>query len=55
MARHGVLRGQIDISARLIWFFEKVGWVRDVKWPTPERIASRRVTAVERAPENVPA
>ncbi|HEY6745474.1 MAG TPA: acyl-CoA desaturase, partial [Mycobacteriales bacterium] len=55
MARHGVLRGQIDISARLIWAFEKLGWVHDVKWPTAERIAARRVVPVERAPENVPA
>jgi stearoyl-CoA desaturase (delta-9 desaturase) len=55
MARHGVLRGQIDISARLIWFFEKLGWVWDVKWPTAERIAARRVDAVQRAPENVAA
>src|SRR3990170_1328420 len=34
-ARHGVLRGQIDITARVIWAFEKLGWVRDVKWPDP--------------------
>ena len=26
-ARHGVLRGQIDMNARLIWIFEKFGWV----------------------------
>ena len=26
-ARHGVLRGQIDMNARLIWIFEKCGWV----------------------------
>jgi stearoyl-CoA desaturase (delta-9 desaturase) len=38
-ARHGVLRGQIDISARLIWVFEKFGWARDVRWPTPARLA----------------
>src|SRR3954447_24560700 len=25
-ARHGVLRGQIDISARVIWIFERLGW-----------------------------
>jgi stearoyl-CoA desaturase (Delta-9 desaturase) len=31
-ARHGVLRGQIDTSARLIWFLEKAGWVYDVRW-----------------------
>jgi stearoyl-CoA desaturase (Delta-9 desaturase) len=39
-ARHGVDRGQIDISARLIWLFEKFGWVTDVRWPTPRRLAS---------------
>jgi stearoyl-CoA desaturase (Delta-9 desaturase) len=42
-ARHGVLRGQIDISARLIELFEWFGWVYDVRWPTPERIASKLV------------
>ena len=49
MARHGVLRGQIDISARVIAVLERLGWVWDVKWPTPERIAARRVDAPERA------
>ncbi|MBC6447942.1 acyl-CoA desaturase [Actinokineospora xionganensis] len=38
-ARHGVQRGQIDISARLIWLFEKFGWVSEVRWPTPQRLA----------------
>jgi stearoyl-CoA desaturase (delta-9 desaturase) len=38
-ARHGVKPGQIDISARLIWVFEKLGWVYDVRWPTPTRLA----------------
>jgi len=42
-ARHGVLRGQIDISARTIWLFEKLRWVGDVRWPKPERIAAKRV------------
>ncbi|MEU3272520.1 acyl-CoA desaturase [Saccharomonospora sp. NPDC006951] len=37
-ARHGVLRGQIDISARVIWLFEKLGWARDVRWPTTARL-----------------
>jgi stearoyl-CoA desaturase (delta-9 desaturase) len=41
-ARHGVLRGQIGISARLIWLFEKLGWVWDVRWPTPSRLARLR-------------
>jgi stearoyl-CoA desaturase (delta-9 desaturase) len=44
-ARHGVLRGQIDISARLIWIFEKLGWARDVKWPDPVRLAAKRRVA----------
>ncbi|WP_243794195.1 acyl-CoA desaturase [Saccharopolyspora gloriosae] len=38
-ARHGVRRGQIDISARLIWIFERFGWATHVKWPTPRRLA----------------
>ncbi|SFP71568.1 stearoyl-CoA desaturase (delta-9 desaturase) [Amycolatopsis arida] len=42
-ARHGVLRGQIDISARLIWIFEKLGWATNVRWPTPARL--HRITA----------
>jgi stearoyl-CoA desaturase (Delta-9 desaturase) len=44
-ARHGVLRGQIDISARVIWVFEKLRWARDVKWPDPVRLAAKRRTA----------
>ena len=43
-ARHGVLKGQIDISARTIWIFEKLGWARDVRWPKPERLAAKRIT-----------
>ncbi|MDT0203747.1 acyl-CoA desaturase [Nocardioides sp. AE5] len=40
-ARHGVLRGQLDSSARLIWLFEKAGWVHDVRWPVAERIDAK--------------
>jgi stearoyl-CoA desaturase (delta-9 desaturase) len=40
-ARHGVLRGQIDISARTIWLFEKIGAAYDVRWPKPERIQAK--------------
>jgi stearoyl-CoA desaturase (delta-9 desaturase) len=43
IARHGVLRGQLDPGARLIWLFEKAGWVHDVRWPTATRIAAKRV------------
>jgi stearoyl-CoA desaturase (delta-9 desaturase) len=38
-ARHGVQRGQIDISARVIWLFEKLGWAYSVRWPTQRRLA----------------
>jgi stearoyl-CoA desaturase (Delta-9 desaturase) len=38
-ARHGVKKGQIDTSARMIWLFEKFGWVHSVRWPTPQRLA----------------
>ncbi|MEV1175802.1 acyl-CoA desaturase [Nonomuraea sp. NPDC049784] len=41
-ARHGVLPGQIDISARLIRLLERLGWATDVRWPTPARLAARR-------------
>jgi stearoyl-CoA desaturase (delta-9 desaturase) len=44
-ARHGVLRGQLDSSARTIWLFEKLGWATDVRWPKPERLAKLRVDA----------
>lgn len=37
-ARHGVQRGQIDISARVIWAFEKLGWATSVRWPTAKRL-----------------
>lgn len=40
-ARHGVGRGQLDTSAGMIWAFEKLGWVSQVRWPTPERLAKR--------------
>lgn len=42
-ARHGVLRGQIDSSARIIELLEWFGWVSDVRWPKPERLEARRV------------
>ena len=49
-ARHGVLRGQIDPGARLIWIFEKFGWAYDVRWPDPARLAARRVDDAVAAP-----
>jgi stearoyl-CoA desaturase (Delta-9 desaturase) len=43
-ARHGVLKGQIDTSARIIRWLEKAGWVTEVRWPVTERLEARRVT-----------
>ena len=44
-ARHGVDRGQIDSSARLISWFEAAGWATDVRWPAHDRLETRRTTA----------
>jgi stearoyl-CoA desaturase (delta-9 desaturase) len=44
-ARHGVLRGQLDPSARVIWLLEKFGWAYDVRWPKPERISAKLIAA----------
>ncbi|ARF56260.1 acyl-CoA desaturase [Streptomyces gilvosporeus] len=44
-ARHGVDRGQLDVSAALIRLFERAGWVWNVRWPDPARLAARRIEA----------
>jgi stearoyl-CoA desaturase (delta-9 desaturase) len=44
-ARHGVLKGQIDITARLIWIFEKLGWAWNVKWPRMDKLDSKRLAS----------
>ena len=44
-ARHGVMRGQLDSSARIIWALERLGWVSDVRWPVQERLAAKRAPA----------
>jgi stearoyl-CoA desaturase (delta-9 desaturase) len=41
-ARHGVLKGQIDIAARAIWFAEKLGLVYEVRWPDETRLAAKQ-------------
>ncbi|GGV11944.1 stearoyl-CoA desaturase [Actinomadura cremea] len=41
-ARHGMLPGQVDPSARFIRLLEALGWAHDVRWPTQARIAARR-------------
>ena len=40
-ARHGALKGQIDISARVIRWCEQAGWAWDVRWPDTERLTAR--------------
>jgi stearoyl-CoA desaturase (Delta-9 desaturase) len=40
-ARHGALKGQIDISARAIWWAEKFGWAWDVRWPDEDRLSGK--------------
>jgi len=44
-ARHGVLRGQLDPSARVIRWFEQAGWASAVRWPSAERINSKRINS----------
>jgi stearoyl-CoA desaturase (Delta-9 desaturase) len=41
-ARHGVGRGQLDPSARVIRVFEQLGWATQVRWPTSRRLAALR-------------
>ena len=43
MARHGVDRGQFDITALAIRLWEKLGWAHDVHWPRPEKLARKRI------------
>ncbi len=42
-ARHGALRGQVDIAARLIWFAEKLGWAYEVRWPDAAKLARKQL------------
>jgi stearoyl-CoA desaturase (delta-9 desaturase) len=44
-ARHGLGRRQVDSSARIIAWFERLGWVTNVKWPDADRVAERMVEA----------
>jgi stearoyl-CoA desaturase (delta-9 desaturase) len=42
-ARHGVLKGQVDLSAMFIRTLEVFKLVNDVRWPKPERIERKLV------------
>jgi stearoyl-CoA desaturase (delta-9 desaturase) len=41
-ARHGVDRGQLDLSATLIRIFERLGWASGVRWPSQARLEQHR-------------
>ena len=47
-ARHGVLKGQIDIAARMIWLAEKLGWAHDARWPDEARLTGKRTGATRK-------
>ncbi|SCF37497.1 stearoyl-CoA desaturase (delta-9 desaturase) [Micromonospora viridifaciens] len=49
-ARHGVLRGQLDPSARVIWLLEKTGAAWAVRWPKPERLTAKLAGAGQDRP-----
>jgi stearoyl-CoA desaturase (delta-9 desaturase) len=48
-ARHGALKGQIDQSARVIQWFEKLGWAYDVRWPDEARLRAKRTVGATRS------
>src|SRR5207244_1043865 len=47
MARHGVDRLQLDSSAAVIRFCERVGWARMVRWPDAARLDGRRQSRID--------
>jgi len=47
-ARHGALKGQLDSSARVIRWFEQLGWAYDVRWPDAERLSAKRPADAKR-------
>jgi stearoyl-CoA desaturase (delta-9 desaturase) len=49
-ARHGTGPRQVDISAAVIRFFERLGWASAVHWPDPARLAARRRLADQPPP-----
>ena len=44
LARHGVDRHQLDLSAMLISGLERIGWVSRVRWPDAARLDARRIS-----------
>ena len=41
-ARHGIGKGQLDLSALVIRGFERLGWVRNVKLPNPKQLDAKK-------------
>jgi stearoyl-CoA desaturase (Delta-9 desaturase) len=50
-ARHGVDRGQLDSTARLIRLLEVGGLISDVHWPSPEMLEARRRVSESETPK----
>lgn len=46
LARHGVDRRQLDLSASAISLFERLHWASEVRWPRTELLDRRRVALV---------
>jgi stearoyl-CoA desaturase (delta-9 desaturase) len=44
-ARHGLLPGQVDTSARVIRWLERLGWATKVHWPDPAKVNARLAAA----------
>jgi stearoyl-CoA desaturase (delta-9 desaturase) len=53
-ARHGVDRGQMDSTARIIRLLELTGRISEVRWPSGAALADRRKSAAALADELVP-
>jgi stearoyl-CoA desaturase (Delta-9 desaturase) len=51
-ARHGVDRGQLDSTARLIRLLELGGLISDVQWPSAQLLDARRLVGPSRPPES---
>jgi stearoyl-CoA desaturase (delta-9 desaturase) len=49
-ARHGLHWWQIDLSWILIWGMKKLGLIRKVRVPTPDRLEAKRTTRGEASP-----
>src|SRR6202050_5713921 len=47
-ARHGALKGQLDSSARVIRWFEQLGWAYDVRGRDEERLSAKRPAGAKR-------